>query len=108
MATYKILGQNAPGTTNATVLYTVPSAKSAVVSTISITNVSDSGKTYRVHVVPSGGTAGVGNALVYESSVPAYSMVALTLGISLAAGDTIQVRTSFTNAITFQAFGSEV
>jgi len=36
--TYKVLGQSAPSATTATTLYTVPSATSAVVSTLVVAN----------------------------------------------------------------------
>jgi ATP-dependent protease ClpP protease subunit len=108
MATYKVLGQALPTNTSSTTLYTVPSATSAIVSTISVTNVTGTAATYRVYVVQSGGSVGLGNALVYDATAKANSMTALTLGVALSTGDAIHVASGTGNAITFQAFGSEV
>lgn len=106
--TYKVLGQNAPsGTTNAD-LYTVGSGKSAVVSTLSITNVTASSSTARVFVRVAGTAASVANAIVYDAAVAANSTLAMTLGLTLAATDVVTVQTSVANALTFQAFGSEI
>ena len=44
---FKILGQVAPGTTN-TALYTVPTGKSAVISTIAVCNQTSGDVTFRV------------------------------------------------------------
>jgi len=44
---FKILGQVAPGTTN-TALYTVPSGKSAVISTIAVCNQTSGDVTFRI------------------------------------------------------------
>jgi len=46
---FKILGQEAPGTTN-TALYTVPTGKSAVISTIAVCNQTASDATFRITV----------------------------------------------------------
>lgn len=106
--TYKILGQSAPADTNNADLYTVGAGKSAVISTLTIANVTGSAATARVFARVAGATAAAGNALVYDVSVAANSTTALTLGITLAATDVITVRSSVTSALTFQAFGSEI
>jgi hypothetical protein len=106
--TYKILGQAAPADTNNATLYTVPSSTSAVVSTIAIANVTASAATCRIFVRISGAAAAVGNALLYDASVPANSTTSLTLGVTLATTDVISVRTGTTSALTFTAFGSEI
>ncbi len=49
--TYKVLGQVNPSATTATTLYTVPSATSTVVSTITICNQASSAATYRIAVL---------------------------------------------------------
>jgi hypothetical protein len=106
--TLKILGQSAPANTSNADLYTVPSATSAVVSTIAIVNTSTAGSTYRMFIVPSGGSAGVSNALAYDIPISGSSLTTLTLGITLSAGAKIIVRTSTANSLTFHAWGSEV
>lgn len=106
--TYKVLGQVNPGDTAVNDLYTVPSATSAVVSTITATNVTGAPSAISVFVVPDGDTAGTGNALVYEAELVANAIQAFTLGITLSAGDKLQVQIGTSSAVTFQAFGSEL
>jgi len=84
---FKILGQQAPGTTN-TALYTVPSGKSAVISTIAVCNQT---KQY----------------IAYGSTVAANDTTFVTIGATLAAGDQIIVYGS-SSSISFNAYGSEV
>jgi len=108
MATaYKILGQSAPSATTSTTLYTVPSATSAVVSTIVVANRAAAPATYRIAVVPSGGSLGNSHYLAYDVTVGASDSTTLTLGITLATGDLIEVYASTAN-LTFNAFGSEL
>ena len=52
--TYKVLGQSAPSATTLTTLYTVPSATTAVISSIVIANRDASSATYRIAVRPDG------------------------------------------------------
>ena len=108
MATYRVLGQTAPTSTTAAELYTVPSLTSTVLSSITITNITATDTTYRVHVVKSGGSGAATNALVYDEVIRARSMTALTLGVSLATGDAIYAAPGANNAVVFHAFGSEV
>lgn len=108
MATaYKVLGQSNPAATTLTTLYTVPSATSAVVSTITVANLSAAAITYRIAVRPAGASIDPKHYLVYGASLAANSTTALTLGITLATTDVISVYASDTNA-AFSAFGSEI
>lgn len=106
--TYKVLGQQAPATTANADLYTVGSGKQAVLSTISITNVTGTAATARIFVRVAGATAAVSNAIVYDGSFGANSATALTLGITLGASDVVTVQSGTGSALTFQAFGSEI
>lgn len=106
--TIKVLGQAAPTDTNNANLYTVGTGKAAVVSTISVTNVTATEATCRVFVRVGGAAAASSNALVYDGKVPANDLTAVTVGITLAAGDIITVRSGTGSSLTFQAFGSEI
>jgi len=106
--TYKILGQSEPANTNNTTLYTVPASRQAIVSTLTVCNTSTNDTTFRVFVVPSGGTAGSSNAIFYDGDLVANSTISFTLGLTLGAGDFVSVRTSTAGAVSFQAFGSEL
>lgn len=108
MATvYKILGQSNPSATTATTLYTVPSATSAVVSTIVIANLDSTSATFRIAVRPAGATLANSHYVAYNITVGASDSTTLTLGLTLATTDVITVYAS-TATITFSAFGSEI
>lgn len=109
--TYKVLGQSNPAATTLTTLYAVPSATEAVVSTISVANLSASAITYRIAIrkAVTGTPESIANKqyLVYDATLAANSTTAYTLGVTLAAADVISVYASDTNA-AFLAFGSEI
>ena len=105
--TYKVLGQVNPSATTATTLYTVPSATSAVVSTISICNQAGTSGTYRIAVRPAGETLAAKHYLVYGATVAASDSVLLTLGVTLATTDVLTIYGSSAN-MSFSAFGSEI
>ena len=104
--TYKVLGQSAPSATTNTDLYTVPSATSAVCSTLAICNLGVS-TTFRVAVRPAGATIANQHYVVYDSAISAGDAVFLTLGISLATTDVVTVYAG-TAHLSFSLFGSEV
>ena len=107
MATvYKVLGQSNPAATTNTTLYTVPAATSAVVSTLSITNLGVS-TTFRVAVRPAGASIANQHYIVYDSTINAGASVYLTLGVSLATTDVVTVYAG-TATLAFSLFGSEV
>lgn len=104
--TYKVLAQNNPSATTETTLYTAGAA--AVVSTLAICNQSGSSATYRVAVRPSAdSTTAAKHWIVYGATVAASDSIMLTLGITMASGDKIQVYSSNANT-SFSAFGSEI
>ena len=105
--TYKVLGQSNPSATTATTLYTVPSATSAVVSTIVICNQDSAGATYRIAIRPAGATLAAEHYVAYDITVGGSDSTALTLGVTLATTDIITVYGS-TATLSFTAFGSEI
>lgn len=106
--TYKILGQAAPANTSNANLYTVPSATSAIVSSIVIANVTGTAATARIFARIAGAAAAVGNALAYDVSIPANTHVAFTEGWSLAATDVVTIQSGTGSALTFTLFGTEI
>lgn len=107
MATsYKVLGQSAPAATTNTTLYTVPSATSAVCSTLSVCNMGAS-TTVRVAVRPAGASLASQHYIVYDATVNQYDTLMLTLGISLATTDVVTVYAG-TSTVSFSLFGSEI
>ena len=106
--TYKVLGQVAPADTNNANLYTVPASTQAVVSTISVTNDTTTSATFRIYVRVAGAAAGAVNTLFLDTPLAGNTTALFTVGLTLGAGDIITVQNGAANAITFQAFGSEV
>jgi glucose-6-phosphate dehydrogenase assembly protein OpcA len=102
----KVLGQVNPSATTATTLYTVPSAKSAVVSSLTICNQTATAATFRIAVRPAGATLAAVHYVAYDVTVGASDTTALTLGITLAATDVITVYAS-TATLSFHAYGDE-
>jgi len=105
--TYKVLGQSAPSATTATTLYTVPSATSAVVSTLVIANRAGTSAAYRIAIRPGGASLANQHYLAYDVAVGAGDSTTLTLGITLAATDVVTVYASSAN-LSFNIFGSEI
>jgi hypothetical protein len=106
--TYKVLGQINPSASTETNLYTVPSSTSAVVSSIAITNQAATSATFRIAVRPSAdATTAAKHYLVYGTTVGANDTVVLTIGVTMAASDKIQVVAS-TATLSFSAYGSEI
>jgi hypothetical protein len=105
--TYKVLGQSAPGATTATTLYTVPSATSAVISTLVVANRAATSATYRISVRPGGASQANQHYLAFDVAVGGGDSTTLTLGITLAATDVVTVYGSTAN-LSFNLFGSEI
>jgi len=104
---YKVLAQSNPSATTATTLYTVPSATSTVVSTITVCNQASSAGSYRIAVRPAAATLAAQHYIAYDVPIAANDTVALTLGITLAATDVVTVYASSTS-LSFNAYGSEL
>lgn len=102
----KVLGQANPAAITATTLYTVPSAKSAVVSTLVVANLSATAATYRIAIRPAGAALANTHYIAYDVALSANDSTALTLGITLATTDVITVYASTAN-VNFTAFGDE-
>lgn len=106
--TYKVLAQGNPAATTETILYTVPSATEAVISTIAVCNQSGTSGTYRIAVRPSAdSTTTEKHWIVYGATVAGSDAVLLTIGVTLAAGDKILVYASSANQ-SYSVFGSEI
>ena len=102
----KVLGQVNPSATTATTLYTVPSAKSAVISSLTVCNQASSSATFRIAVRPAGATLAAVHYVAYDVAVGAADTTVLTLGITLATTDVVTVYASTAN-ISFHAYGDE-
>lgn len=104
---YKVLGQSNPSAITATTLYTVPASRSAVISTITVANLSSTGATFRIAVRVGGASLANSQYIAYDATLAGNDTVAFTLGISLATTDVITIYCSTAN-VAFAAFGTEI
>ncbi|HHV79101.1 MAG TPA: hypothetical protein GXX40_05745 [Firmicutes bacterium] len=98
------LYQGQPGTTETTV-YTVPTGKTVILKQIVLANVTTLPAKVSVSLVPSGGTAGDGNRLCKDLSVPANSIVTIDLSQVMTAGDFLSAVQGTSGAITVTISG---
>ena len=105
--TIKVLGQSAPAATTATNVYTVPSATSAVVSTIVIANRANTAGSFRLSVRPGGASQANQHYLAYDVPIAANDSTTLTLGITLAATDVVTAYYSSAD-MSINVFGTEL
>ncbi len=104
---YKVLGQSTPSATTNTSLYTVPSATSTVVSTVTVCNQASTAGTFRIAIRPAGASIAAQHYLAYDTPIAANDNIALTLGITLATTDVVTIYAS-SATMSFAAFGSEI
>jgi hypothetical protein len=106
--TYSVLAQANPSATTETTLLTASGTSGTVVSSLVICNQASSTATYRVAVRPSGQSSTTApNWIVYGASVNANDSTILTIGLTLASGDKVQIYAS-TSTLSFSAFGSTI
>ena len=105
---YKVLGQSNPAATTETTAYTVTAGYAAVVSTIMICNQASTAATYRIAIRPAADASTTAKHwIVYGATVAGSDSTALTIGVTLAAGDVVRVFASTAN-LSFSIFGSEI
>lgn len=99
------LGQAAI-TTGVTTLYTVPAATRTLLKEFSIANTTAADINVRVFLVPSAGSAGTGNAFLWDVPVPTANALQYNGVEVLNAGDTIQIQ-AVSTGLTIIASGAE-
>lgn len=104
---YKVLGQSNPAANTATTVYTVPSGNSAVISSITICNQGTGNATANINVCVANAAISATNRIVNTVNCVANDTIFLTLGVTLAATDTVRVTASTAN-VSFNIFGSEI
>ena len=102
---YKILGQITGSSATAS-LYTSPAATQTVVSSLVVANRSTANSTFWIAAVPSGSTLSNEHWLAFQVPISGSDSTALTLGITLGAGDQVQVSGLTTGS--FNLFGSQI
>jgi hypothetical protein len=99
------LGQAAI-TTGVTTLYTVPASTRTLLKEFSIANTTGADINVRVFLVPAAGTAGTGNAFIYDVPVPTANALQYNGVQVMNAGETIQIQAASTG-LTITASGAE-
>jgi len=87
--------------------YTVPASTTTIVKQIALCNTSASNITIDVHLVPSGGTAGAANALVYNLAVDSLSTLFVNVAAVMDVGDFISAKANVAASVTMHSFGIE-
>jgi hypothetical protein len=105
---YKVLGQAHPAATTTTDLYTVPASTEAIISTMTISNMTSTAGVARVWVRVNGAATAHVNSIMHDVAVAGNSINAFTLGLTIDAGDIVSVRSTNGDDLTFQLFGSEI
>lgn len=103
---YKRLGALRPANTNEAELYLVPADTEAVV-TITICNQTGGALTYRVAHTDASGAATSEDWIAYDVAISPNSTHQIT-GRCMAAANSIRVRASAADSISFQADGVEI
>jgi hypothetical protein len=102
---FKVVQSNPAAGTPAD-LYTVPSAKQAVISTLTVCNYGTATADYDLLVRPAGAAAADVHLLAKGVATPAKETTFITAGIALATSDVVTVE-SDTGDVTFMAFVNE-
>jgi len=106
--TAKQLAQAAIGTGSYTALYTVPGSTKTILKSFDICNTTSGLIKVRVCLVPSGGSPGTANALLYDYGVPGNGIFGWEgEQVSYDAGSTIQTEANFAG-LTITASGVEM
>lgn len=110
MANYQIITPVQLGQTTLTTVfapvYTVPASTRTYVKQIDICNTTSSAIEVFVSLVPSGGTAGIDNALFYNTTLDGYSTLSWTGTQIMNAQGTLQAKASGAGC-TLTASGGE-
>ena len=102
----KVLGQLVPGAATLGTLYTVPASTQTAVSSIVATNQATTSTKVRVAVRVGGAALDPKQYLVYDLAVPGNNGHAMTIGMTLNAGDIVSVY-SLSGNVSFNLFGEE-
>ena len=108
MATdYRVLGQSLPSANTLSTLYTVPAAKQAVISTITVCNQASTEAYFGIAFRQAGATQTASQYVAMGTLLPGNDTIVLTLGITLTATDVVSVSAN-TATVSFGCFGSQI
>lgn len=107
----KVLGQLAPANITLNDLYTVPALTAATISSLIVCNRTTSQTTFRIAVQTAAEAASATadkHYIFYDQELDPNSTFAITIGLTLNAGDVVRVRSSVSGSISYNIFGIEV
>lgn len=110
-SSYKVLGQiAATGSASSATAEALIAAGSGerVVSTITVVNRATTATTFRIAVRPANAAVANGQYIAFDLPIDGNGLITLTLGITLAAADTVSVFCPSSTSLTFNAFGTEI
>jgi hypothetical protein len=103
---YKVLGQQAPGATTSTTLYTVPASTETVLSYVSVCNRGTVATTFRLGVDVNGAGDSNPDYVHYDTPIEAGETIFTMHGTTMDATDLLRCYAGNAN-LTFSAFGQE-
>jgi glucose-6-phosphate dehydrogenase assembly protein OpcA len=102
----KILGQSNPSATTLTDCYTVPSATSAVISSLVVCNRSTTATSFRIAIRKAGASIANEHYIYYDVAIGGNDTFIATVGITLEATDVVSVYATLAT-LSFNLFGQE-
>lgn len=105
---YAVLGQAAPTDTNLATLYTVPTGKRLLSSTISVCNISAAAASYDILVRVAGAATANKQYLAKSTPLPPGKTDFITIAITAEPTDIVSVKSSVGNALAFNLFGTVI
>jgi hypothetical protein len=105
--THKLLGRARPSAITVTTIYTAPASTKAMLSSIFVCNTSSVVDYLRLYVVPSGGSAAVGNAIYSDLPIAGNDSLLVNGVPVLEAGDFL-AGYSLNGTLTYTVSGMEI
>jgi len=102
----KILGQSNPSAATLTDCYTVPSATSAVISSLVVCNRSTTATSFRIAIRKAGASIANEHYIYYDVMIGGNDTFIATVGITLEATDVVSVYATLAT-LSFNLFGQE-
>lgn len=95
-------------TTSAATMYTAPASTTTTVKTILLSNYSAADVQATVYLIPSGGTAANGNAILGSVNVAANTTTVIDTAVVMPAASFIQAKASAGTALNIHISGIEI
>ena len=105
---YAVLGQVAPADTNLATLYTVPTGKRLLTSTVSVCNIGAVSASYDILVRVAGAAAANKQYLAKSTPLPPGKTDFITIAITAEPTDVVSVKSSVADTLAFNLFGTEI